>query len=293
MKGVAQFWQAEIVDDKFSKDGSLVASPCTSPEHGPTTFGCAFFQQLIQQIFEAVLTSAPLVNETDSAFISDVTAKVTKLDKGVHFTTWGGIKEWKLPDSYGYDTKNTHRHLSHLVGWFPGYSISSFEGGYTNATIQKAVAATLTARGSGYADANAGWEKAWRSACWARLNNTAQAYYELKYTIDQNIANNGLSMYSGQSMPFQIDANFGLAGAILSMLIVDLPVAHNHQSNIRTVVLGPAIPPIWGNGSVKGLRLRGGKSVSFSWDAKGKVQSATLSGSGQNVKLVNVDGKAL
>lgn len=56
----------------------------------------------------------------------------------------GEAKEWKIRDSLGHDFKNgTHRHLSHLVGWYPGYSISSFLGGYTNATIQNAVATSL------------------------------------------------------------------------------------------------------------------------------------------------------
>ena len=292
IKGAAQFWQSQVVSDKFSNDGTLVANPCNSPEQGPVTFGCAFFQQLIQQNFEAVLTAAPIVNDGDASFLSDVAAKLAKLDKGIHFKPGGGFREWKNPMLDDVGTRQ-HRHLSHLVGWFPGYSISSFEGGYSNSTIQDAVKASLNDRGDGRFDQNTGWGKVWRSACWARLNNTQKAYDELKLVIDTNIANNGLSMYNGQSMPFQVDANFGLAGAMLSMLVVDLPATHNHQSGIRTVVLGPAIPKEWAHGSVKGLKLRGGKSVDFSWDANGKVQEASLQGSGQNVRLVNVDGKPL
>ncbi|KAI8716161.1 Glyco-hyd-65N-2 domain-containing protein [Fusarium sp. LHS14.1] len=228
-----------------------------------------------------------------SGFTSELKSALKKLDKGLHYTSWGGIKEWKLPDSASYDTKNTHRHLSHLVGWYPGYSVSSFQGGYWNETVQAAVEATLKARGNGVQDQDTGWGKAWRAACWARLNNTSQAYSELRLLIDNNFAPNGFDMYQGQKPPFQIDANFGLGGAVLSMLVVDLPNSYVNEDKIRTVVLGPAIPPRWGGGSVKNLRLRGGSAVDFEWDSDGKVTHATLHETGKHVKLVNVLGEEL
>jgi alpha-L-fucosidase 2 len=126
--------------------------------------------------------------------------------KGLHIGTWGDVKEWETPDSLGYDFENdTHRHLFNLVGWHPGSSISSFLEGYTSAPIQDAVAASLYCRGLGNGpDANSGWEKVWRSACWARLNYTGMAYLELKYAIDTNFANNWLSMYTDLDPPLQM-----------------------------------------------------------------------------------------
>ncbi|KAI1083222.1 glycoside hydrolase family 95 protein-like protein [Whalleya microplaca] len=289
IKGVAEFWLSQLQEDAFFEDGSLVVNPCNSPEHGPTTFGCAHYQQEIHHVFEAVFSSAPLVSEMDSAFLSSIEFSLSKLDRGLHLTAWGGLKEWKLPDSYGYDEKSTHRHLSHLTGWYPGYSISSFENGYVNSTIQDAVKETLISRGNGTADdADAGWAKVWRAACWARLNDTERAYNQLRYAISVNFAANGLSMYSATNAPLQIDANFGLAGAILSMLVVDLPLRHARVGEVRTVVLGPAIPDRWKGGSVKGLKIRGGGSVDFSWDDSGLVTNANLSGSRTRVRLVNV-----
>ncbi|KAI0418359.1 Six-hairpin glycosidase-like protein [Xylaria grammica] len=274
LKGIAQFWVSQLQEDQFFNDGTLVANPCNSPEIGPTTFGCTHYQQLIHQVFDNVLSSAEIIGEDDKEFLDGVTSSLARLDTGIHFTGWGGIKEWKLPDSYGYDNKSTHRHLSHLIGWYPGYSMSSYAGGYRNATIQDAVRETLISRGLGNGeDANAGWEKVWRAACWARLNNTEMAYKELRYAIDVNFASNGFSMYTALNQPFQIDANFGLAGAILSMLVVDLPAPYGAQGE-RTVVLGPAIPAGWANGSVSGLRIRGGLSVDFKWDENGIVTEA-------------------
>ncbi|KAJ5157178.1 Six-hairpin glycosidase-like protein [Penicillium canariense] len=298
LKGVAEFWLSQLQLDQFTNDNSLVVNPCTSPEHGPVTFGCTHWQQLIYQVFENSLQIGSVVQESDQTFLADVQKKLAKLDKGLHIGSWGEIKEWKLPDSYGYDEEgDEHRHLSHLVGWYPGWSISSYQNGYTNSTIQQAVKTSLTSRGPGISDSNAGWEKVWRSACWARLNNTEEAYYELRLTIDQNIGSSGLSLYSGgdtASGPFQIDANFGLVGAVLSMLVVDMPLASSSsESARRTVVLGPAIPRTWAGGSVRGLRVRGGGTVDFSWDGDGVVDQAQVQGLAKNVYLVNVKGKPL
>lgn len=289
LKPIAEFWVSQLQKDQYFKDGTLVVNPCDSPEHGPTTFGCTHWQQLIYQVFETTLQSASLIHETDTAFVNRVKSSLAQLDKGLHIGSWGQVQEWKLD----LDVKNdTHRHLSNLIGWFPGWSLSSYLDGYTNSTIQDAVATTLWSRGPGIIDSNAGWEKVWRAACWARLNNTEEAYYELRLTISENWAPNALSMYSGKNEPFQIDANFGFPGAVLSMLVVDLPQLST-ESGVRTVVLGPAIPAAWGNGSVKGLRLRGGGSVDFSWDADGLVTKASLSTSSKAVKIVDKNGKAL
>ncbi|CAN9091589.1 unnamed protein product [Alternaria alternata] len=296
MKGVAEFWLSQLQEDIFNDDGSLVVNPCNSPEHGPTTFGCAHYQQLVHQVFEAVLSTTTIVGESDTAFIGNVTESLQRLDKGFHVGSWGQIKEWKLPEEpYGLEFINdTHRHLSELVGWYPGYSLSSFLDGYTNSTVQDAIRQKLYSRGNGNGqDANAGWAKVWRSACWARLNDTDQAYYELRYAIEQNFAGNGFSMYSGIETPFQIDANFGFGGAVLSMLVTDMPTAAGGEEDRKTVVLGPAIPTSWSGGNVKGLRLRGGGIVDFGWDVNGVVKDVKTYGKLEGLTLVNKEGTVL
>ncbi|CAN9114399.1 unnamed protein product [Alternaria alternata] len=296
MKGVAEFWLSQLQEDIFNDDGSLVVNPCNSPEHGPTTFGCAHYQQLVHQVFEAVLSTTTIVGESDTAFIGNVTESLQRLDKGFHVGSWGQIKEWKLPEEpYGLEFINdTHRHLSELVGWYPGYSLSSFLDGYTNSTVQDAIRQKLYSRGNGNGqDANAGWAKVWRSACWARLNDTDQAYYELRYAIEQNFAGNGFSMYSGIETPFQIDANFGFGGAVLSMLVTDMPTAAGGEEDRKTVVLGPAIPKSWSGGNVKGLRLRGGGIVDFGWDVSGVVKDVKTYGKLEGLTLVNKEGTVL
>ncbi|KAK4497529.1 hypothetical protein PRZ48_011980 [Zasmidium cellare] len=294
LKQISQFWLSQLQKDQYFKDGTLVVNPCTSAEHGATTFGGTHYQQLIYQLFETTLQSATAVGDHDRRFLSDVQNQLPHLDKGLHIGKWNQIQEWKLD----MDVQNdTHRHLSNLIGWHPGFSLSSYQNGYNNDTIRRAVETTLYSRGIGIADSNAGWEKVWRAACWARLKNVERAHYELRLTIGENWAGNLLSMYSGANLPFQIDANFGFAGAVLSMLVVDLPLSNEQMRRrgreARTVVLGPAIPAAWGNGNVRGLRLRGGGIVDFSWDGDGMVTKAKLGGSQQAVRVVNKEGKVL
>ena len=99
-------------------------------------------------------------------------------------------------------------------------------------------------------------------------------------------------MYKARNTPFQIDANYGFGGAVLSMLVVDLPQAFMEEST-RTVVLGPAIPSAWAGGYVRGLRLRGGGSVSFKWNEQGLVTEAEVYDRVLPLRIVNKDGDVL
>ena len=293
LRGAAEFWLGQLVEDKHFNDSTLVANPCNSPEQNPTTFACTHYQQLITQLLTTTLQLSSYVPKSlaPSSLVSDLRRTLSRIDPGIHLTPFGTLKEWKLD---GLDKPNsTHRHLSHLNGWYPGWSISSYAGGLKNTTIRNAVANSLWSRGLGNGnDANSGWEKVWRGACWARLGDADIAYKELKYAIDENFVGNGLSMYWAYNAPFQIDANFGLEGNIISMLVIDVPQGLG-DSSIKEVTLGPAIPRAWGNGEVKGLRLRGGGQVDFGWDADGLVMRAVVKGRKDPLRIVDKNGKVL
>ncbi|KAI0055966.1 hypothetical protein BV25DRAFT_1921377 [Artomyces pyxidatus] len=306
-RGVAEFHLDKLILDDHFQDSTLVVVPCNSPEQAPITFGCVHAQQLIWQLFNAVEKGYAEAGDTDEAFLagilfialrmldhepirsSEVRSKRAQMDKGIHIGSWGQLQEWK----YDMDQPNdTHRHLSHLVGLYPGYAIASFDPSiqapifragvlvnYTYADVLGAATTSLVHRGNGTgADADAGWEKLWRAATWAQLANATEFYHELSYAIQRNFGPNLFSRYSpDSSAPFQIDANLGYPAALLNAL-VQAPDVASYDAPL-TVTLLPALPDKWPAGEIKGVRLRGGMALDIQWSG-GRLVSVTIAGDG-------------
>ena len=76
----------------------------------------------------------------------------------------------------------------------------------------------------------------------------------------------GLNLHNQGSN--QSDASFGFAAAVAEALV---------QSHSGEISLLPALPAGWDDGSVSGLRARGGYDVSMQWMG-GKLQTADIHG---------------
>ncbi|KIY63304.1 glycoside hydrolase family 95 protein [Cylindrobasidium torrendii FP15055 ss-10] len=268
LKGTALFQLDKLLDDGYFKDGTLVVAPCCSPEQEYITFGCAHAQQLIWQLLNAIVKGFEYSGDTDVDFLKEVLEKRDRLDLGIKIGSWGQLQEWKIDHDR---TDDTHRHLSHLIGLYPGYAITSYEDGLTEYSKEEVLEATrvsLEHRGNGTGpDADAGWEKAWRAACWAQLADAERFYSQLKYSIERDFGSNLFSLYDPASETpfFQIDANLGYPAAVLNAIVQTPDVADEDMPFVVSVL--PALPDAWSEGSVRGVRGRHAMSIDLKWSS--------------------------
>lgn len=259
MKETCLYW----FDRLKMQDGRLIAPDEWSPEHGPWEDGPAYAQQLIHELFANTLEAAGALGYDDS-FVAELRKKYALLDNGLHIGSRGQLREWLKTD----DTPDDHhRHLSHLMALYPCSGISTL----TDRRLADAARVSLNWRGDGAT----GWSRAWKVACWARLNDGERAYNLLKKA--QNITDvtvvsmddNAGGMYGNlfcAHPSFQIDGNFGTTAAIAEMLL---------QNTVRGIWLLSALPSEWGKGRFCGLRAHGGFTIDAEW-ADGNIVKACV-----------------
>ncbi|WP_330276664.1 glycoside hydrolase family 95 protein [Lentzea sp. NBC_00516] len=259
LKGACEFWEARLVETPQG----LVDDHDWSPEHGPQdTRGNTYNQELVHNLFGKYRIATDVLRR-DQAYGRRMSGLRDRLYLPVVSPKTGMLQEWMSPDDLG---ETTHRHLSPLVGFFPGDRINRDD---SPAALIEGVKQHLITRGM----ESFGWGLAWRAACWARLKDADRAYELVQKVIRPSIdhangtAPNFFDMYSfGDRSIFQIDANLGAPAAMLEMLLYARP---------GVIELLPALPSAWKTGSVTGIGARGGFSVDLVWK-DGKVASVTV-----------------
>ncbi len=262
MKEAAQFALDSMVEVPPGKPfaGELVTNPSTSPENQyllngkrfHLTYAPAMDIELIRELFENCRRAAELLG-TDAAFRQELDRAVKRLPP-LQIGKRGQLQEW-IEDYQ--EVEPNHRHVSHLYALYPGDGISL----KTTPEFAAAAKKSLELRGDG----GTGWSSVWRVALWARLQNPEHAYANLKFLITTSTLPNMFDLCP----PFQIDGNLGGPAVITEMLV---------QSTPDEITLLPALPRQWPDGTLKGVRVRGGGKVDISWN-EGKLTEFTLQSS--------------
>jgi alpha-L-fucosidase 2 len=267
MRGQANFLSRFVQD----VDGKLLARPSSSPENANSlqTTGATFDQQMIYENYRDTIEAARVLGLHDP-LIPVLEAQLPRLDP-ILIGDSGQIKEYREETTYGSIGEPHHRHMSQLLGLYPGQLINS-------TTPAWLAAAKVSLEGRGLTSGTPGWAVAQRLATWARTGDGNQAYacyhtWQSNHAM-YNLWNNHRD--STTTKLFQVDGNFGVTAGVGEMLL---------QSHEEVVAPLAALPKAWPKGSYRGLLARGAFEVSANWTNGHADRFEILSRAGGPLKL--------
>ena len=331
LKEESHFYVNYMLHKAGSSSGDrLTTGVAYSPEQGPLgTDGNTYESSLVWQMLNDAIEAAKakgdpdgLVGDTtdcsannwakgDNGNFTDANANrswscAKSLLKPIEVGDSGQIKEWYFEGALGkkkdgsaisgYQADNQHRHMSHLLGLFPGDLIT-----IDNSEYMEAAKTSLRYRcfKGNVLQSNTGWAIGQRINSWARTGDGNTTYQLVELQLKNAMYANLFDYHA----PFQIDGNFGNTSGVDEMLLQSnstfTDTAGKKYVNYTNIL--PALPDAWAGGSVSGLVARGNFTVGTTWkngkatevkltSNKGKQAAVKITAGGaQNYEVKNGD----
>ncbi len=265
MLQAALFWVDNLWEDE--RDGTLVANPSYSPEHGVFSLGCTSDQAIIWELFEEVKLASQVLGKESDSEIKEIAEAQQKLYMPEADRLGGQLAEWKDETTLEVTNSDNHRHQNHVSILHPGTYVTAGRSEWDDKMLE-AIRVTLEKRGDG----GTGWSKAWKINMWARMRDGDRA----RKLLGEQLTGSTLANLFDTHPPYQIDGNFGAAAGITEMLL---------QSQGDYIEPLAALPSGWDTGSVDGIKARGNFEMDFSWENGGISECRITSNSGNPCKI--------
>ncbi len=258
LQELARFY-TKVVDNY---DGKYLVTLSASPENRDKvtnehirTTGCAFDQQMVYEINKTVVDMydkyKDILTGVDTELIETIRLQLDKYDQVIVGYS-GQVKEYREEKFYGDLGEYNHRHISHLVGLYPGNVINDDTPHWMDA-------AKVTLRERGIDD-GIGWASAHKMSMYARTGDGDMSYYMFNDMLNRHTFDNlwdCIRVVGGNSDEyFQVEGNFGSTAGVAEMLL---------QSHGDYVKVLPALPSKWADGSFKGMVARGNFDFNADW----------------------------
>lgn len=278
MREAAQFFLDFCIEHEIDGKTYLCTCPSVSPENtfilpggeqGANSVGVTMDNQILRDLFGQCNRAAKVLGVSDE--LDRQIANACERLIPTRIGSDGRILEW----CEEYEEKEPgHRHISHLYGLHPSDQITR------DGTPELAAAAerTLQKRLEG-GGGHTGWSRAWIMNHYAKLWDGEKAHENLRQLFIRSILPNLFDNHP----PFQIDGNFGSIAAMVEMLV---------QSNTDRIVLLPALPKVWQNGRITGVRVSGNARINIAW-ADGRLRDAKICSGCDAVRKIVYDDKRI